>query len=38
MVISIATGALETVSKYLVKGLEELEISGRAETIKLKHD
>ena len=32
-VIPIITGSLGTVSKGLVKGLEELEIGGRAETI-----
>ena len=33
-VISIVIGALGTISKGLVKGLKELEIGGRAETIQ----
>ena len=33
-VISIVIGALGTITKRLVKGLEELEISGRVETIQ----
>ncbi len=32
-VISIVAGALETIPKDLIRGLEEVEISGRAETI-----
>ena len=34
MVIAIVIGALDTVNKGLVKGLEDLEIRGRAETIQ----
>ena len=33
MVIPFVIGALGTIPKGLVKGLEELEIGGRAETI-----
>ena len=33
-VISNVTGALETIPKGLVKGLEDLEIRGRAENIQ----
>ena len=34
-VIPIVTGALGTVTKGLVKGLEDLEISGQVETIQI---
>ena len=34
MVISIVTGTLGTVTKGLIKGLEDLEIRGRVETIQ----
>ena len=34
MVISIVIGALGTVAKGLIKKLEDLEISGRVETIQ----
>ena len=36
-VIPIVTGALETVPKGLVRGLEELEIGGRMETIQFQN-
>ena len=34
MVIPIVTGTLGSVTKGLLKGLEDLEISGRVETIQ----
>ena len=34
MVISIVTGALGTITKRLIKKLEQLEIRGRVETIR----
>ena len=33
-IIPIVIGALDTVTKELVQGLEDLEITGRVETIK----
>ena len=33
-IISIAIGALDTVTKGLLKGLEDLEVRGRVETIQ----
>ena len=36
-IIPIVIGAFGTVNKGLVKGLEDLEIGGRVETIKLQH-
>ena len=35
-VLPIEIGALDTVTKGLVKGLEDLEIRGRVETIQIK--
>ena len=34
--VPIVVGALETIQKGIVKGLEELEIGGQAETIQTK--
>ena len=34
MIIPIVIGALGTVTKGLIKGLEDLEINGRVETIQ----
>ena len=36
-IIPIVIGAFDTVTKGLWKGLEDLEVEGRLETIKLKH-
>ena len=36
MVVPVVVGALGIVTKGLVKGLEDLEIRGRVETIQIK--
>ena len=36
-VVPIVIGTLDTVSNELVKGLEDLEIRGRVETIQIQH-
>ena len=33
-IVPLVTGALSTVNKGLLKGLEDLEVGGRVETIK----
>ena len=35
MVLPVVTGALETIPKELIKGLEDLEIRWQAETIQI---
>ena len=37
MVLPIVIGALRTISQELVRGLEELKIGGRAETIQTQY-
>ena len=38
-IISFVIGAFDTVTKGLLKGLEELEVGGRVETIqKIEHE
>ena len=35
MIVPIVIGALDTVTKWLLKGLEDLEVGGRVETIQM---
>ena len=36
-IVPIVIGALDTITKWLLKGLEDLEVGGRVETIQIQH-